>query len=187
MQNRVRSISLLHASMHRPGTKATVDLGSYIRLLTAHLVKAHLIPATAIQVVLDVDELTVGMVQATTVGLLVNELVMNCLKHGFPDGGSGEIHKGLQRVGAGSQWRLLVQDNGVGLPADFARRSARRRSDPAIGRRVWCDVHAGRDIRAASSLRSVPTPIRADHLPIRDRFCTGQQRRLGERASAGHR
>ncbi len=122
MQNRVRSISLLHASMHRPGTKATVDLGSYIRLLTAHLVKAHLIPATAIQVVLEVDELTVGMVQATTVGLLVNELVMNCLKHGFPDGGSGEIHIGLQRVGAGPQWRLLVQDNGVGLPADFARR-----------------------------------------------------------------
>jgi two-component sensor histidine kinase len=51
-------------------------------------------------------------------GLILNELVSNGLRHGFPEGQSGVITVDLL---AGNQGRraLVVRDNGVGLPADF--------------------------------------------------------------------
>ena len=62
--------------------------------------------------------------QATPCGLLVNELVSNCLKHGFPDGRTGVVRVALAPVDD-QHWCLSVHDNGVGLPADFeSRRSA---------------------------------------------------------------
>lgn len=59
------------------------------------------------------------MDQAIPCGLLVNELISNCLKHGFPPGTTGLVSIDLQPLDAPQQWRLRVSDTGVGLPADF--------------------------------------------------------------------
>ena len=45
-------------------------------------------------------------------GLIVTELVINALKHAFPDGETGEILVGYDTSGSG--WRLSVSDNGRG-------------------------------------------------------------------------
>jgi two-component sensor histidine kinase len=50
---------------------------------------------------------------------LINELISNCLKHGFPIGVSGQVSIDLQPLDAPQQWRLCVCDTGVGLPVDF--------------------------------------------------------------------
>lgn len=59
------------------------------------------------------------MDQAIPMGLLVNELISNCLKHGFVDGRSGEVSIELQPVDHAQAWRLRVSDTGVGLPSNF--------------------------------------------------------------------
>jgi two-component sensor histidine kinase len=50
--------------------------------------------------------------EAVSIGLIVTELVINALKHGFPAGAEGEIlvSYGVQDSG----WRLSVSDNGSG-------------------------------------------------------------------------
>ena len=57
---------------------------------------------------------------ATPVALIINEVITNALKHAFPDGRSGEILVMLDEVADGQT--LVIQDNGVGLPADHGRR-----------------------------------------------------------------
>jgi two-component sensor histidine kinase len=51
-------------------------------------------------------------------GLIVNELVANALKHGFPEGRSGSVRVEVARE-EGRMLRLTVMDDGVGLPPDF--------------------------------------------------------------------
>lgn len=119
MKGRIRSMALLHESLYRSGIFATVDLGAYLHQLTSETFRALADDSGLIALHLELDSVTVGMDQASTCGLLVNELLHNCWKHGFPHGHSGEIRVELQAIDAGSSLRLRVSDSGVGLPADF--------------------------------------------------------------------
>jgi two-component sensor histidine kinase len=59
------------------------------------------------------------MDQAMPCGLLVNELISNCVKHAFPDGRQGTVKVELQPLEGKEQYQLRVSDDGIGLPADF--------------------------------------------------------------------
>jgi len=51
-----------------------------------------------------------------SLGLIVTELVINALKHAFPDGRIGQIN--VSYVSTGTNWTMSVTDNGVGMPTD---------------------------------------------------------------------
>jgi two-component sensor histidine kinase len=55
---------------------------------------------------------------SVSLGLIVTELVINALKHAFPDGQNGKIV--VDYRAAGAEWTLSVADDGVGLPPDPA-------------------------------------------------------------------
>ena len=52
---------------------------------------------------------------AVSIGLIATELIINALKHGFPDGRAGAISVRFSAQDAG--WTLRVRDDGVGMPA----------------------------------------------------------------------
>ena len=119
MQARIRAMALLHESLYRTGTFASVDLGSYVRQLSTQSFQTQSPNAGTVQLALNVGSVQVGMDQAIPCGLLINELISNCLKHGFPTGVAGHVSIDLQPLDAPSQWRLRVSDTGVGLPENF--------------------------------------------------------------------
>lgn len=124
MQNRIRAMSQLHESLYRSGTLASVDLGVYLGQIATQAFRTQLLSGARVQLKLNVESVHVGMDQANACGLLVNELVSNCLKHGFPDNRPGEVYLQLHPVDPAtavvdSLWRLQVSDTGVGLPPDF--------------------------------------------------------------------
>ena len=51
---------------------------------------------------------------SVSLGLIVTELVINALKHAFPNGASGNIVVGFESQS--SDWTLSVSDDGVGMP-----------------------------------------------------------------------
>ena len=119
MQSRIRTMSMLHESLYRSGTSATVDLGSYLRQLSTKAFQSQSTSSGAVRLELNLESVQVGMDQAVTCGLLVNELISNCFKHGFPAGLSGFISVHLQQLGTDKRWCLRVSDTGVGLPETF--------------------------------------------------------------------
>jgi two-component sensor histidine kinase len=51
---------------------------------------------------------------SVSLGLIVTELVINALKHAFPDGRSGAIIVGFQSQS--TDWTLSISDDGIGMP-----------------------------------------------------------------------
>lgn len=61
-------------------------------------------------------------------GLVLNELIYNSLKHGFPNGGIGHTRIGLRLEPAGKSVALTLSDDGVGYPQDLDMETA-----PSLG------------------------------------------------------
>ncbi len=53
---------------------------------------------------------------SVSLGLIVTELVINALKHAFPDDRAGKIK--VDYRAQGPNWTLSVTDNGIGMPTD---------------------------------------------------------------------
>ena len=122
MQGRIYAMALLHESLYRSGTFASVELGAYLKQLASQTFRTQSGLGGDVRLVLEMSAINVGMDQAAPCGLLVNELLSNCLKHGFPENRSGEVVVSLQPSARVGWWQLSVRDTGVGLPGDFEAR-----------------------------------------------------------------
>lgn len=128
MKGRIYAMAQLHESLYRKGSFASVDLGFYLGQLATQTFRSQTVHADLVRLQLNLGQVRVGMDQATAAGLVLNELISNCLKHGFPDGRVGTVSVELQPAPIDTSqtrsnvWCLHVGDTGVGLPEDFEER-----------------------------------------------------------------
>ena len=113
MQNRVHSMALVHESLYGSENLARIDFAEYARNLAEGILASH---GSAVRLKAELEPVTMSADLAVPCGLILNELVSNAFKHGFPEGGEGEIQLTL-RGDAGGRYTLCVQDSGVGIPA----------------------------------------------------------------------
>jgi two-component sensor histidine kinase len=117
---RVVSISQAHRNLYVAGDDVrSVDMSVYLNDLCANLAEALLL-GELVGLECRVEAGALDRDRAVAVGLIVNELVTNAAKHAFADGRSGQIRVAFSRRAQG--FRLVVEDDGKGLPADFATR-----------------------------------------------------------------
>ena len=117
---RVMGISNAHRNLYVPGADdRAVDMGVYLNDLCANLAEA-LFLGELVRLECHVGAGALERDRAVAVGLIVNELVTNAAKHAFADGRPGQIQVAFARDGA--DWRLVVEDDGQGLPPDYASR-----------------------------------------------------------------
>lgn len=114
-QQRVRSMALVHERLYRSPDLAQIDFAEYVGCLTDSLFGANRADSDRIRVVVDVQRTRLSIDTAVPCGLLVNELISNCLKHAFPENEIGSICVGLHRV-SDEEVLLSVRDDGIGLP-----------------------------------------------------------------------
>ena len=117
-KHRVRSMALIHEKLYRSQDLARIDFGEYVNALTTDLLNSYTLGFSAPNLKTRVDGVHLSVDTAVPCGLMVNELVTNCLKYAFPNGQEGEINIELQKNG-GEEFTLIVGDNGIGLPKEF--------------------------------------------------------------------
>jgi PAS domain S-box-containing protein len=145
-QARVRAMALTHEKLYAAGNLASLDGGDYVRELAQMLLRSYAQRRQDVQLELDTEPLALDIQTAIPVGLILNELVTNALKHAFGGGRGGRIRIGLRRVDD-SHGELLVGDDGPGLPVDL---------DPARVRGLGLRMVRGLVRQIDGSLERVP-------------------------------
>jgi two-component sensor histidine kinase len=109
--SRITTIAQVHDHLWRSNKIGFVDIADFAGELCRKLQET-----VAHQVICAFDRLMISADKAIPLGLLINEIVTNSAKHAYPDG-SGEIRVSGERHG--SDLRVEVSDQGIGLPTDF--------------------------------------------------------------------
>jgi len=116
-QNRIASMALVHEKLYQSNDLARIDFTDYLNDLTENLVGMLGAHARNIAFQLKSSDVRLGIDTAIPCGLIINELVSNAYKHGFPQGGPGQVTLFFDRLPDG-RLRLEVTDTGRGIAAD---------------------------------------------------------------------
>jgi two-component sensor histidine kinase len=117
-QNRIQSMALLHELLYQSDDLAVVDFPKYLRRMVEQLFRSYGVDDRRIGLRTDLDPVGLELDDALPCGLLISEVVSNCLKHAFPGGRAGEVRI-LMRRQTPAMVALVLSDNGVGLPANL--------------------------------------------------------------------
>ena len=116
-QNRVRAMSLVHEKLYRSESLSRIDFADYTRFLATQLFSYFGTDTRRVHLDFSMGEIMVDINTAVPLGLLMNELISNALKHAFPQGREGAIS--IRGEDTGDLITLVVRDNGIGIPAEL--------------------------------------------------------------------
>jgi PAS domain S-box-containing protein len=119
-QNRVNTMSMIHEKLYRSGDLTSIAMQEYLRELVVHIFRS-METHPGVNLVMDVEDVTLGIDTVIPCALIVNELVTNALKYAFRSERNGELHVRFHSDESGEKrkYALSVRDNGVGIPEGF--------------------------------------------------------------------
>jgi len=117
-QDRIKSMALIHERFYQSDGISQIDFDDYSRKLIEHLYSSFKINPNSIVIDVKIENVKLDIDTAVPCGLIINEIVSNSFKHAFIGKDKGRIYIILQNRSEG-EYYLEINDNGVGLPADF--------------------------------------------------------------------
>ena len=116
-ENRIHTIALIHESLYNSTDISNINFENYVHILVMDIIHSYNVDTNRIKTILEIGEYELGIETAIPLGLIINELVSNSLKHAFKENITGELKIILEKDN--DIYTLTVKDDGIGLPADF--------------------------------------------------------------------
>jgi len=140
-QDRVMSIALIHEELHEGKGNDTLNFSPYLKRLAKNLFQTYRLGNADTRLNIDLEEnIFFDMDTAVPLGIIINELVSNSLKHAFPGRNKGVIRiklcreksaeytnniQGNKKEGCkDTNFILTVSDNGIGMSESFNSESS---------------------------------------------------------------
>jgi len=117
-QHRVKSMSLVHEKLYRSDNLSRVSFKDYTESLIKNLFASLNINSNRIKYELNIKNVNLNISVAIPCGLIINELITNALKYGFPNDKKGLIKISIIKL-EDEKIKLTVWNNGSPLPKDF--------------------------------------------------------------------
>jgi two-component sensor histidine kinase len=108
---RVKSLALVHQDLYKDTVLASVDMHPYMTKLSNGLLRSHGMEER-VALLLNVAPVRLEVDSAVPLGLILNELITNALKHAFPGERTGSLFIGLKDQA--DMLLLEVRDDGIG-------------------------------------------------------------------------
>jgi len=115
-EDRIRSMSLVHEKLYLSEDLSSIDFHDYMKDLSARLFQVHRVDSRVLSFSSQIKDVSFNIETAIPLGLIINELISNALKHAFPEGKKGSIAVELTQDKKTEEYILTVTDDGIGFP-----------------------------------------------------------------------
>jgi len=117
-QSRVISMSLIHETLYKDGPSSNVELDTYLNKLCTQLFNAYNISGDKISIHLNVHKQPIDVSHLVPLGLIINEIITNALKHAFVGRNKGNIW--VSSSSQNNHLSISIKDDGIGTtePSD---------------------------------------------------------------------
>ncbi|MGE5437894.1 MAG: histidine kinase dimerization/phosphoacceptor domain -containing protein [Syntrophothermus sp.] len=116
-QNRIRSMAIVHEQLHKSRQITSISIKDYIKELCDTLLTTYKSEILT-DINFKIQENMLSIEDAINIGLIVNELVLNCIKHAFKGKDKGDIYVVFHLIDEEKAY-LEVKDNGIGFPENI--------------------------------------------------------------------
>jgi len=116
-QRRIQSMAVIHEMIYRNPDFNGIDASNYIGLLCSQLMQGYAAAESKLAFTQEVDHLLLSLEQAIPMGLIINELLSNALKHAFANRKVGSLSVILKD--SEGKLKLSVSDDGIGMKDDL--------------------------------------------------------------------
>lgn len=121
-ENRVRSMVLVHQKLYNKDELVGIDSKEYISDLVKDIFDSHSVNKKPILYNLNIEPIVLDIETITPLGLILNELIINILKHAFDDiDKDNTINVDFSKIN--NELVLKVVDNGKGFKDNFKQTS----------------------------------------------------------------
>src|SRR6056297_3230284 len=118
MENRINSMALIHDQLYNTTSLNRINMPDYFVKLAGSIRETYDLEQRTISIEVSSVDLDLPIDKALPLGIIVNELISNSIKHAFHGVEHGEIKVLLYRVDQSHRYRLKVEDNGGGCSPD---------------------------------------------------------------------
>lgn len=139
-RNRVRSMALIHQNLYQKENLTGINVNIYLEKLIEELFETYNISQDKINLQLDISHIELDVDTMIPLGLIINELVSNSLKHAFSEKNTGLIKISLTEKN--NNLLLSVSDNGKGIDAEkmYNSKTFGNRLLKAFGQKLKADL-----------------------------------------------
>jgi PAS domain S-box-containing protein len=116
-KDRVKTIAIIHDKLYQSEDMTSIEVGKLISDIANSLVYSLRETGNQTNLKLNIQDISIGIDIAIPLGLIINEIVSNSVKHAFPSKMNGEVC--IDFYAMNGEFVLNVHDNGIGLPEDF--------------------------------------------------------------------
>ena len=117
-RDRILTMSLIHSQLYEGSDLTKINMKEFVDRLLGQLLQSYQVGDMRLNRVVRVDDYPFPISAAVPVGLIINELLSNALKHAFHGRSEGNVEVSFTASGDG-RINLTVSDDGVGLPTGF--------------------------------------------------------------------
>ncbi len=116
-QNRIKTMAYIHESLYQNKSFTSVNFSEYVQTLVNNIIQSYSYSKEKISLEVNIEKITLSLDSSIPVGLIINELVTNSIKHGFPGARRGKITLNLKCEN--NFVFLELKDNGIGFSSDI--------------------------------------------------------------------
>jgi PAS domain S-box-containing protein len=123
-QGRIQTMASVHQMLYMSDRLSVIDCHAYISKLSFDILQSYHPNLHRVKLTVDAKGVTLGIQKGLSLGLIINEILSNSLKYGFPKNRLGQITIRV-KVRENDIIEFVFSDNGIGIPEDIDWRNTK--------------------------------------------------------------